>query len=255
MAPARYTVTAALIHAGKAVDKPFPLIFKAQGRVLDFDGFLRVYEEPCDVDENEAEDSGTVPTLQDGQALHLVELPIDEGQTRPPARFSEAALVQKLEAVGVGRPSTFASMLKVIKDKKYVALKQKRLQATETGLQLNDFVVERFPQVFDVAYTARLETALDRVANNNLSRIDLLTAFWRGFQPQLKAATEYTLTQMKARPQAKPIGETCPECGADLVERQGSNGAFVGCSAYPKCSYTRNVEHKPLVLHPVEDCP
>lgn len=114
-------------------------------------------------------------------------------------------------------------------------------------------MVERFPQVFDVAYTARLETALDRVANDDLSRSDLLSAFWRGFQPQLKAATEYTLTQMKARPQAKPIGETCPECDADLVERQGSNGVFVGCSAYPKCSYTRNVEHKPLVLHPVED--
>ena len=205
------------------------------------------------MDENEAEDSSAVPALKDGQALHLVELPIDDGQTRPPARFSEAALVQKLEAVGVGRPSTFASMLKVIKDKKYVALKQKRLQPTEIGLQLNDFVVERFPQVFDVAYTARLETALDRVANDDLSRSDLLTAFWRGFQPQLKAATEYTLTQIKARPQAKPIGESCPDCGANLVERQGSNGAFVGCSAYPKCNYTRNVEHKPLVLHPAED--
>lgn len=253
MAPARYTVTAALIYAGKATNKPFPLIFKAQGRVLDFDGFLRVYEEPDDVDENEVEDSGAVPTLKDGQALHLVELPIDEGQTRPPARFSEAALVQTLEKNGVGRPSTYASMVKVIKDKKYVALKQKRLQPTETGTQLNDFVVERFPQVFDVAYTARLEMALDRVANDDLSRSDLLSAFWHGFQQQLKAATEYTLTQMKARPQAKPIGETCPECDADLIERQGSNGAFVGCSAYPKCSYTRNVEHKPLVLHPVED--
>lgn len=253
MAPARYSVTAALIHAGKTADKPFPLIFKAQGRVLEFDGFLRVYEEPEDVDEGEAEDSVTVPALKNAQVLHLIELPIDEGQTRPPARFSEAALVQKLEAVGVGRPSTFASMLKVIKDKKYVSLNQKRLQPTETGLQLNDFVVERFPQVFDVAYTARLEAALDRVANDDLSRNDLLSAFWRGFQPQLKSATEYTLTQMKSRPQAKPIGETCPECGSELVERQGSKGVFVGCSTYPKCSYTRNLEHKPLLLHPVED--
>jgi len=115
MAPARYTVTAALIHAGKATNKPFPLIFKAQGRVLDFDGFLRVYEEPDDVDENEVETSSAFPTLKDGQALHLVELPIDEGQTRPPARFSEAALVQTLEKNGVGRPSTYASMVKVIR--------------------------------------------------------------------------------------------------------------------------------------------
>jgi len=144
-------------------------------------------------------------------------------------------------------------MNKVIKDKKYVALKQKRLQPTETGLQLNDFVVERFPQVFDVAYTARLEAALDRIANDELSRHDLLYAFWRGFQPQLKAATEYTLTQMKSRPQAKPLGETCPDCGSELLERQGSKGAFVGCSSYPKCTYTRNVDHKPVLLHPAED--
>ncbi|RMG74246.1 MAG: type I DNA topoisomerase [Chloroflexi bacterium] len=252
MSPARYTVTGALIHAGKSTDKPFPLVFKASGRELIFDGFLRVYEEPDDVD-NETKTSSTMPALKEGQPLTLVDLPVDEKQTRPPSRYSEASLVQTLEQHGVGRPSTYASMVKVIKDKKYVLLKQKRLQPTQTGIQLNDFVVERFPQVFDVAYTARLETALDRVANDDLSRSDLLTAFWRGFQPQLKAATEYTLTEMKARSQAKPIGETCPDCGADLVERQGANGAFVGCLAYPKCSYTRNVEHRPLVLHPLED--
>lgn len=137
-------------------------------------------------------------------------------------------------------------MNKVIKDKKYVSLKQKRLLPTETGLQLNDFVVEHFAQVFDVGYTARLETALDRVASGDLSRSALISAFWRGFQLQLKSATEYTLGQIKSRPHAKPIGATCPECGGELVGRQGSNGVFVGCSNYPECPYTRNLEHKPL---------
>jgi DNA topoisomerase-1 len=191
--------------------------------------------------------------LKEGQALTLLELPIDEAQTRPPSRFSEAALVQALEKYGVGRPSTYASMVAVIKDKQYVALKQKRLVPTETGIKLCAFLVERFPQVFDVGYTARLEAALDRVAAGEMRRQDLLATFWRGFQPQLKTATEYALAQVKARPQARPIGEACPECGGELVERQGSQEVFVGCANYPRCSYTRNLEHKPLVLHPAED--
>src|SRR5690606_41670059 len=127
-------------------------------RELLFDGFLRVYQEPDDVDEtDEANETGWVPMLTDGQALALLELPIDEAQTRPQSRFSEAALVQALEKHGVGSPSTYASMVKVIKDKKYVALKQKRLIPTEMGTTLCTFLVERFPQVFDVGYTARLE--------------------------------------------------------------------------------------------------
>jgi DNA topoisomerase-1 len=250
MNPARYTLSAALIHAGKSPERPFPLLFKAQGREFIFDGFLRVYQEPGDVDEtDETNETAHVPVLQKGQALTLLELPIDEAQTRPPSRFSEAALVQALEKHGVGRPSTYASMVKVIKDKHYVTLKNKRMVPTETGANLCNFVVERFPQVFDVGYTARLESALDRVAAGEMQQVDLLETFWRGFQPQLKTATEYALAQVKARPQAKAIGEACPECGGDLVERQGSQGAFIGCATYPRCAYTRNLEHKPLLLH------
>lgn len=253
MTPARYTVTGALIHAGQAQEKPFPLVFKASGRELIFDGFLRVYEEPEDVDA-EKDAIGIMPALKEGQPLELLDLPVDESQTRPPARFSEAALVQALEKHGVGRPSTFASMVKVIQDKEYAAVKKKRLIPTETGSKLCDFVVEHFPQIFDIGYTARLEAALDRVASGEMRRSDLLEAFWQGFQPQLKTASEYALAQVKSRPQAKPIGESCPECGGDLLERQGAKGPFVGCANYPTCTYTRNVAGqrppKPLVLHP-----
>ena len=134
MNPARYTLTGALIHAGKSTDKPFPLIFKAQGRELAFDGFLRVYEEPDDGEADDTDAGGSVPALKEGQGLGLVELPIDEAQTRPPSRFSEAGLVQALEKHGVGRPSTYASMVGVIRSKEYVALKQKRLVPTDTGV-------------------------------------------------------------------------------------------------------------------------
>lgn len=205
MNPARYTVTGALIHAGKSADKPFPLIFKAQGRELTFDGFLRVYEEPDDGDAEDGEADGSVPALKEGQALGLVELPIDEAQTRPPSRFSEAGLVQALERHGVGRPSTYASMVSVIKSKGYVALKQKRLVPTDTGVKLCGFLKERFPQVFDIGYTAHLEAALDRVAAGSMNQQDVLSTFWRGFQPQLKTATEYALAQLKARQSPKPL--------------------------------------------------
>ncbi|MFQ3660473.1 MAG: type I DNA topoisomerase, partial [Anaerolineae bacterium] len=205
MAPARYTLTGALIHAGKSTAKPFPLIFKAGGRELAFDGFLRVYEEPDDGDADDAAADGSMPALKEGQTLALVELPIDETQTRPPARFSEAGLVQALERHGVGRPSTYASMVSVVKGKGYVALKQQRLVPTDTGVKLCDFLTEQFPQVFEVGYTARLEAALDRVAAGSMNQQDLLATFWRGFQPQLKTATEYALAQVKGRPSPKPL--------------------------------------------------
>jgi DNA topoisomerase-1 len=191
--------------------------------------------------------------LKEGQSVQLVDLPVDEQQSRPPLRFSEAALVKRLETLGVGRPSTYASMVKAIKDRRYVALKNKRLVPTAAGVALCDFVIEQFPQVFDVRYTARLESALDRVANGDMTRLHLLSTFWRGFQPQLKTATEYTLTQIKLRSQAKPTGEICSECGGELVERHSAQSEFVGCANYPTCRYTRNLDHKPLVLHPAED--
>ena len=205
MNPARYTLTGALIHAGKSTDKPFPLIFKAQGRELAFDGFLRVYEEPDDGEADDTDAGGSVPALKEGQGLGLVELPIDEAQTRPPSRFSEAGLVQALEKHGVGRPSTYASMVGVIRSKEYVALKQKRLVPTDTGVKLCEFLTERFPQVFDVGYTARLEAALDRVAAGSMNQQEVLSIFWRGFQPQLQTATEYALAQVKARQSPKPL--------------------------------------------------
>jgi len=251
MAPAQHRVRQALIHAGKAQDKPFPLLFKASGREQIFDGFLRVYTEPDDLDV-EAEVITPLPALSEGQLLQLVDLPIHEAQTRPPSRFSEAGLVQALERHGVGRPSTYASVVQVVKSKQYVRLNNKRLVPTDTGEQLNDFVTAHFPKVFDIGYTARLEYALDRVASGQMSQDELLGTFWNGFQPQLKTATEYALAQVKARPVAEPIGEPCPECGGDLVTRRGAHGPFIGCSNYPTCNYTRKAsgEHKPLVLHP-----
>jgi DNA topoisomerase-1 len=204
MAAATYTVTGAIIYAGKAQGQPIPLEFRAQGRALLFDGFLKVYEEPTD-DGEENEESGTLPPLRDNQRLKLVAPVVEDHQTRAPARYTEAALVQALEQRGIGRPSTYASMVKTVKDKGYVQVSQKRLVPTENGIVLCDFLTAHFADVLAYDYTARLEESLDRIAAGDTTRLAVLRAFWESFQPQVGAATQYALAQVKARHTPKPL--------------------------------------------------
>jgi DNA topoisomerase-1 len=205
MSPALYTVTGAVIYAGKAPGQPFPLEFRAQGRSLLFDGFLKVYEEPSDEGEEGNEETGTLPPLKDNQLLQLVAPQVEDHQTRAPARYTEAALVQALEQRGIGRPSTYASMVKTIKDKGYVKVSQKRLVPTENGIALCDFLTAHFADVLAYDYTARLEDRLDRIATGSTTRLEVLRAFWEGFNPQLGRATEYALAQVKGRHTPRPL--------------------------------------------------
>lgn len=204
MSPALYTFTGAVIYAGKAQGQPFPMEFRAQGRSLLFDGFLKVYEEPADEGE-ENNETGILPPLKDNQPVQLVAPQVTDHQTRAPSRYTEAALVQALEQHGIGRPSTYASMVSVIKSKGYVAVKQKRLVPTENGIVLCDFLTAHFADVLAVDYTARLEESLDRVAAGNMTRLEVLRTFWDGFNPQLGKATEYALAQLKARHTPRPL--------------------------------------------------
>lgn len=205
MSPALYTVTGAIIYAGKVQGQPFPMEFRAQGRSLLFDGFLKVYEEPADEGEQNDEEAGTLPPLKENQLLQLVAPQVEDHQTRSPARYTEAALVQALEQRGIGRPSTYASMVKTVKDKGYVKSVQKRLVPTENGIALCDFLTAHFADVLAYDYTARLEDQLDRIAAGNTTRLEVLRAFWEGFNPQLGRATEYALAQVKARHTPKPL--------------------------------------------------
>ncbi|MBZ0280781.1 MAG: type I DNA topoisomerase [Anaerolineae bacterium] len=253
MAAARYRVVGAVILAGAKREQPYPLEFRSQGRVPIFDGFLRVYEEPVDDGEEVDDDEGgALPALQEGQSLKLVETLPNEHQTHSPARYTEAALVKALEQRGIGRPSTYAGMVSTIKSKGYAKIGQKRLVPTEKGWALCDFVTQRFPDVFDYSYTSQLEGQLDAVAAGQLTQLELLKAFWQGFQPQLAAAAELALQQLRPQEAPKRTGESCPQCGSDLVERTGSKGKFIGCSRFPKCTYTQGVEHKPVTLRPAE---
>lgn len=248
MAEARYAVQVVEILAGKTQGQPYPLTFQAKGRRLTFDGFLKVYQEPPDPDA-EAEQDSQLPFLQEGAALQWVEwLPV-EHQTKAPPRFTEASLVHELERLGIGRPSTYASMVQTLKSREYVRLQKKRLTPTEAGTTLCDFLVVHFPDLFTASYTAHLERALDLVAQGEATRLEVVRAFWTDFTPQLGTAGQVAQQRTKASHQPPtPIDETCPACGGELVERKGKHGSFIGCMNYPDCGYTRGLEHKPVTL-------
>lgn len=214
MRPAQYQVTQLLVMAGKQTDKPFPLAFKAQGRELIFDGFLRMYEESSE-DEDE-EQSTILPYIKQGTSLTLVGLPVKHGQTQAPNHFTEAGLVKQLEAVGVGRPSTYASMVETIQRKGYVSKQKRALVPTEIGARLCEYLIDQFPGVFDVGYTAQLEETLDEIASGKVTRLQTLRDFWTTFQPQLQSA-----------------------------------GQAISDSIDP--SSVQKTEHKPIHLHPVEE--
>ena len=157
--------------------------------------------------------------------------------------------MHELERLGIGRPSTYASMVQTIQQRDYVQLQHKRLVPTQAGQQLYDFLVAHFPDLFAVSYTAQLESALDDIAQGKLTRAEVVQSFWTEFTPQLGTAGRVAQSQAKKRHKLPQLtGETCPACGGDLVERQGRHGAFTGCINYPDCGYTQGVAHKPVTL-------
>jgi DNA topoisomerase-1 len=247
MADAVYDVTTALIPTGKGGRaQRLPYLFRARGRVRLFDGFLRVYEESLDVGE-EAEKEKPLPPLRADEGLDLLELIPTQHWTRPPPRYTEASLIKELERRGIGRPSTFASMVGLIQRRDYVRRQKRVLIPTPLGFALCDLLVEFFCDLFDYGFTALMEQALDEIANGRQGRLATLEGFWRDFEPALaKAHADMPQVTVASSPQrarqkskARPTGEKCPQCGKDLVSRRGKYGPFVGCSGYPACKYVK----------------
>jgi len=235
MRDARYAVSAALIIATQAPGKPFPVEFTAKGRTLVFDGFLKVYEEA--LDDGETRDDGQqLPALTNGQALALVTLTPSEHQAEPPPRFTDASLVAALEQRGIGRPSTYAGMVRLLRDRGYVKADGKRLMPTESGIKLNEFLTASFPDVFAPEFTAKFESQLDQIVTGKSERLTVLNAFWLAFYPLYKPLADQYAPQAKptAKPPLKVLGK-CPKCGGDLVERHSKHGVFAGCVNFPKC--------------------
>jgi len=218
-------------------------LFRASGSTIKFPGFLVVYEETVDEDaKNEDGENIRIPAgLIEGQKHLLIRLIPEQHFTQPPPRFTEATLVQMLEEYGIGRPSTYAPILSTIQQRGYVMREAKRLSPTETGFLVNDLVVEHFPEIVDLGFTAGMEEDLDLVADGKQGWQKVIGNFYEKFEPQVKKA-QAEIPVTKAEPEK--IGRACPKCGHDLVIRWGRFGKFISCSTFPACRFTEAILEK-----------
>lgn len=212
-------------------------LLRASGSTLKFAGYLVVYEEAQDEDQkgDDAEDVRIPPGLEENQKQDLDHLIPEQHFTQPPPRYTEASLVQILEEYGIGRPSTYAPILSTIVERGYVLRENKRLSPTETGILVNDLLVEHFPNIVDTGFTASMEEDLDKVAGEGRDWTEVIRNFYSSFGPQLKKAQE-EMPVTKA--ELEKVGRECPECGHDLVIRWGRYGKFISCSNFPECRHT-----------------
>ncbi len=216
--------------------KKRPYLFRATGSELRFPGFLAVYGDMPDEDNpNEEGLSQRFPALQDGDPLDLIQLLPEQHFTQPPPRYTEASLVKALEEYGIGRPSTYAPILQTIQQRGYVKRENKRLLPTKVGIVVNDLLVEHFPEIVDVNFTAQMEEDLDLIASGEREWVPVVREFYQPFKADLVQAFDRVPNVDLGN---EEIGRACPESGHPLVVRWGRFGKFIGCSNFPACKYT-----------------
>lgn len=223
MVPAEWDATAVTIKPDK--DSGVDATFRATGRTLVFDGFLKVMGMP-------KSDDVILPKLEEKQSLAPIDLDPTQHFTSPPARFTEASLQKKLEEEGIGRPSTYAAIISTIQDRKYVESltpRDKRLKATDMGMVVTDKLIEAFPVIMDVGYTREMEAHLDEIESENKDWRETLAEFYGPFKKKLETAHE-TMTHAKAA--TDPAPHICPKCGSPTEYRFGRNGRFLSCTAF-----------------------
>ena len=207
--------------------------FQSIGDVMKFPGFLKVYQEAAEENGTEKDDQAVkLPPLQEKETLRLLQLDTEQQFTQPPPRYSEATLIKALEEKGIGRPSTYASIVTVIQNRQYVVKTEGRFQPTETGEIVVDLLIASFPKLFDYAYTANMEKDLDRIESGEQDWLEELRRFYQGFETSLKQA-EAEMKNLRREVVLTDID--CPECGAKMVERWGRFGKFLSCQRYPEC--------------------
>jgi len=231
--PAVYDTVAADITAGNTV-------FRAQGQTMKFKGFTAVYVESREEEDAAADEDAesAVPPLEEGEVLTLLGLDPKQHFTQPLPRFTEASLIKVLEELGIGRPSTYASILgTIINDRGYVHRERRTLFPTELGMAVTDKLMPFFGDIMDVTFTAQMEDHLDKVEEGELGWVETVKEFYEPFKRDLARAKK----EMGSEKAGVPIGEACPEDGGDLIERRGRFGKFIACSNYPDCKYKRNL--------------
>lgn len=233
MMPAIFDQTTIDIEAGEGY------LFRATGSVIKFDGFLAVYEEGKDEkDDEDDERAAKLPKVTKGEKLNLNSITPNQHFTDPPPRYTEATLVKALEEKGIGRPSTYASIMSVIQDREYVEKLENRFNPTELGIIVNDLLVQSFADLFNVEYTARMEEELDEVEDGKIKWTTALRGFYDKFTVDLEAAQE----QMRdVKRQEIITDELCEKCGSRMAIKFGRFGQFLACTNYPECKSTRDI--------------
>jgi DNA topoisomerase-1 len=234
MAPAVFDQTTIEIQAGRVG-------LRASGQVMRFPGFLEVYAETLEDSANEEEGGGSLPEVKEGERLKLLAERPEQHFTQPPPRFSEATLVRELEEKGIGRPSTYATILSTVQDRGYVEKREGRLFPTELGGVVNGLLVKSFPDIVNVDFTAKMEEQLDGVEEGSADWIELLRGFYVPFEKDMGRA-KVEMRDLKREEQ--PTEEVCEKCSKPMVIKWGKNGYFLACTGYPECrntkEYTRN---------------
>ena len=215
-------------------------IFRTQGETVKFPGFLAAYEDVNeDLGDEDKNDKAKLPELQDGQSLKLLDLKSEQKFTLPPARYTEATLIKTLEEKGIGRPSTYAPTISTILERNYIDKDGKAIHPTELGRVVTALLAENFTEIVDVSFTADMESRLDEIEIGKKDWVKVLSEFYPSFHELIvKAGSSVTKVKMEE----KKTGEICPDCGAELIVKEGRFGQFIACSKFPECKYTRNIE-------------
>jgi len=242
MSPAVMDTTSIDVLAGPPVGEK-PYLFRATGSIIKFPGWLVLFIGDKELGEQES----ILPPLVEGEEVELIELIPEQHFTQPPPRYSEATLIRALEENGIGRPSTYAPIVSTIQSRGYVERVDNRLRSTELGIIVCDLLVEHFPRVMDMGFTAQMEEDLDRIAAGEREWVPVLREFWGTFSQTL-ARAEANMAQVEISDQ--PTGEMCPQCGVPLLFKWGRYGKFIGCSNYPQCRF-----HKSCLEKIGVDCP
>ncbi|MDY0237783.1 MAG: type I DNA topoisomerase [Campylobacterales bacterium] len=218
-------------------------VFKASGRKLIFDGFYKVY--------GSGDKDKLLPELNEGDGATLSLLEANQHFTEPPARYSEASLIKKLESLGIGRPSTYAPTISILTARDYINIEKKQLIPTEVAFTVISLLEENFPNIVDSSFTSAMEESLDDIAQNSKDWQGVLREFYTPFIEQIEKGKK----EIKSQKVAIPTGEECPECGSELVIRKGRFGEFVACSGFPKCKFSKNLTQKPKASPQTIDVP
>ena len=222
-------------------------LFRSNGSILKFAGFMKVYVESQDDEKGDAvqssgkADDRLLPALKKGEELKVQEVLPEQHFTQPPARFSEAMLVKELEDKGVGRPSTYAATISVIKDRDYIQNVDRRLQPVELGFMINDLLVENFPDIMTTEFTSKMEEQLDDIEAGKLEWVDALRSFYTPFKADLEKAEE-KMKDFKA--QVEETDEVCEKCDQPMIIKWGRFGKFMACTGYPECKNTKDLGGK-----------